>query len=193
VAVATRAWQRGLVSGSGGNMSLRIPGSSQIMIKPSGVAAIDCRLETLPRVDRHGAVVAGAGRPSKDVGFHLGIYRVRPEVGGVVHAHVPWATALTLLGFAELPLLTPHAQARLGRVPVLPYAPSESPKLDALVTDAFRSDRVAAVLLERHGMVAAGATLTAAEQVAELVEETAQIAVLVHLGSRVAPDRPRDE
>jgi ribulose-5-phosphate 4-epimerase/fuculose-1-phosphate aldolase len=61
------------------------------------------------------------------------------------------------------------------------------------VTEAFRADRVAAVLLERHGMVAVGATLMAAEQVAELVEETAQIAVLVHLGSRVAPGRPGHE
>lgn len=182
MAVAQRAWQRGLIAGSGGNLSLRVPGTSHIMIKPTGVANIDCRPGSLVRVDLDGTVISDEGRPSKDLNYHLGIYRVRPEVQGIVHAHVPWTTALTLLGSPELPLLTPHAQAKLHRVPVVPYASSGSLELETGVTEAFRPSEVEVVLLERHGLVAVGATLSAAENIAELVEETAHIALLVRLG-----------
>ncbi len=181
-AVAQQLWQRGLIAGSGGNLSLRVPGSPWVMIKPSGVANVDCRAETLLGVDLEGNVVVGQGKPSKDLGFHLGIYRVRPDVQGIVHAHVPWCTALTLLGYEEMPLLTPQAQDKFGRVPVVPFAPSESAELDQAVTEAFRSPQTVAVLLARHGLVAVGSSLEKAENLAELVEETAQIAMLVHLG-----------
>jgi ribulose-5-phosphate 4-epimerase/fuculose-1-phosphate aldolase len=143
---------------------------------------VDCRPETLLGVDLEGKVCTGAGRPSKDLGFHLGIYRVRPDVQGIVHAHVPWSTAMTLLGYQELPLLTPHARSKLNRVSVVPLAPSGSADLDQEVTDVFRSPQIVAALLERHGLVTAGTTLTVAESLAELVEETSQIALLVHIG-----------
>lgn len=182
MAVAQRLWQRGLIAGSGGNLSLRLPGTSQIMIKPSGVANVDCQPEDLLAVHLHTGDVIGDRPPTKDIGFHLGIYRARPDVGGIVHAHPPWSTVLTLLGYDELPLHTPHADAKLRRVPVLPYAPSRSKALDMAVAEAFRSQEATAVLLERHGLVAVGATLGAAANLGELVEETAQIAVLVRLG-----------
>jgi L-ribulose-5-phosphate 4-epimerase len=180
--VAQQLWQRGLIAGSGGNISLLVPGTGLIMIKPSGMANVDCRPETLLGIDLDGAVVAGDGRPSKDVGFHLGIYRVRPDVQGIVHAHVPWSTALTLLNYGELPLLTPHAQYKLHRVPVIPYAPSGTSELDGWVTGAFRNASTVAALLARHGLVTVGRTLSVAEELAEMVEETAQIALLVLLG-----------
>ena len=184
MAVAQRAWQRGLVAGSGGNISLRLPGSERILIKPSGVAGVDCRPEDLLLVDLQGRVVGRRGRPSKDLNFHLAIYKVRADVQGIVHAHVPWATALTLLGYRELPLLTPHAQAKLRRVPVVPFAPSESQALEELITAAFHSQDLLAALLERHGLVTVGPTLTTAENLAELVEESAQIAWLVANGGK---------
>jgi L-ribulose-5-phosphate 4-epimerase len=190
MAVAQRAWQRGLVAGSGGNISLRLPGTPHIMIKPSGVATIECRPETLLRVDLRGKIISGAGRPSKDLNFHLAIYGLRPEVQGILHAHVPWSTALTLLGYRELPLVTPQSGLKLGRVPVVPYAPSETPELEALVAEAFHDPRVLCALLARHGLVAVGTTLTEACNVAELVEETAQIALLVRLGGGEPSEHP---
>jgi len=179
--VSKRVWERGLVAGSGGNISLRVAGTGLVMIKPSGVAALDCGPEDLIGLDLDGRVVVGKGKPSKDTNFHLGIYRVRDDVHGIVHAHAPWAIAVGLLDYAQLPLLTTQAEAKLRRVPVLPFAPSESDELEALVVGAYRDPDVAAVLLARHGLVAAGPTLAVAEQVAELVEETAQIALLVRM------------
>lgn len=182
MAVAQRLWNRGLLAGSGGNLSLRVGGTSYVMIKPSGVPNVDCRPETLLGVDLAGKVVIGHGRPSTDTGFHLGIYRARPEVQGIVHAHAPWSIALTLLGYQGLPLLTPQAWYNLGRVPVVPYATPGSAEEDAWVSDAFRDEWMVAILLQRHGLVTVGSALTRAENLAELVEETAQVALLVHMG-----------
>jgi L-ribulose-5-phosphate 4-epimerase len=180
--VARRAWDPGLVAGSGGNMSMRIPGTDRLLIKPSGVAIVECLPETLLQVDLDGTVADGRGAPTRDLNFHLAIYRARSDLAGVIHAHVPWATSLTFFNYAELPLLTPHAQEKLGRVPVLPYFASGMDELSTCVSEAFSNPQTRTVLLGRHGMIAAAETLTAAEQVAELVEETAKIAMLVQLG-----------
>src|SRR5882757_2628675 len=136
VLVAQRAWARGLIAGTGGNMSLR--DGDAILIKPSGMANVACRQEDLLRLDMEGRVLSGLGIPSKDTNFHLAIYAERPEVGGVLHAHVPWSTALTLSGFWELPMVTVHAPEKLGSVPVLPGAPSASTRLRDLIAEAFR-------------------------------------------------------
>jgi L-ribulose-5-phosphate 4-epimerase len=181
MAVAQRLWERGLLAGSGGNLSLRVGGTSHVMIKPSGVPNVDCRPETLLGVDLEGKVMIGQGQPSTDTGFHLGIYRARPDVQGIVHAHAPWSIALTLLGYRELPLLTPQAWYNLGQVPVVPYATPGSAEEDAWVVEAFRDERMVAILLQRHGLVTVGPALSAAENLAELVEETAQVALLVHM------------
>ena len=178
--VAQRLWQRGLVSSSGGNLSLRVGGSNVVMIKPSGMANVDCGAETLLGMDLEGNVVRGAGQPSKDAGFHLGIYRARPDVAGVVHAHGPWCTALGLLPCDEMPLPTPHARDYLGRVPVVAYQPPGSAALDEAVTEAFAAG-VGAVLLAGHGLVTAGPSLSRAAQLAEMAEETAQVVLLARL------------
>jgi L-ribulose-5-phosphate 4-epimerase len=182
MAVAQRLWEQGLLAGSGGNLSLRVRGTPHVMIKPSGVPNVDCRLETLLGVDLAGKVVIGQGRPSTDTGFHLGIYRARPDVQGIVHAHAPWSIALTLLGYQALPLLTPQSWYNLGQVPVVPYATPGSVEEDAWVVDAFRDGERVAILLQRHGLVTVGPSLSAAENLGELVEETAQVALLVHMG-----------
>ncbi|MGD8625014.1 MAG: class II aldolase/adducin family protein [Anaerolineae bacterium] len=179
-AAARRLWARGLVAGSGGNLSLRLAGGKQFMIKPSGEASVDCTAGTLLGVDLAGRVVRGEGRPSKDLSLHLGIYRARPEVHGLVHAHAPWCTALGLLDYGEMPLPTPHARDYLGRVPVVAYRPPGSPELVAAVTEAFAAGARAALLAE-HGLVTAGPSLTKAVQLAELVEETAQVVMLARM------------
>jgi ribulose-5-phosphate 4-epimerase/fuculose-1-phosphate aldolase len=179
-AAARRLLARGLVAGSGGNLSLRLAGGKQIMIKPSGEASVECTAETLLGVDLAGNVVRGKGRPSKDLSLHLGIYRARPEVQGLVHAHAPWSTALGLLDYGEMPLPTPHARDYLAQVPVVAYRPPGSPKLVAAVTEAFAAG-AKAVMLAEHGLVTAAPSLNKAVQLAELVEETAQIVMLARM------------
>ena len=180
--VAQRLWQQGLLAGSGGNLSLRVAGTSQIAVKPRGIPNIDCRPETLLAVDVRTGDVIGGRQPSMDLGLHLGIYRACPDVQGIVHAHGPWSTALSLLGYEELPLHSPHAKSRLRRVPVIAGASSASRELASAVSENFQPTDVVAGLLGGRGLVTAGESLRMAGHLAELVEEAAQVALLVHLG-----------
>ena len=83
----------GLVAWTSGNISGRVPGTDLIVIKPSGVAYPDLTPESMVVCDLDGRVVDGELSPSSDTATHAYVYRHRPDVGGVVHTHSPYATA----------------------------------------------------------------------------------------------------
>ena len=175
--ISRRAYHRGLTSGSGGNISARVEGAERVVIKSSGVSFADCTEENMILVDLYGNVLDGSRKPSKEVKFHCGIYRVRPEVMAVVHTHSPQATAFSVVG-REIPLVTVSAAKGAGRIPLLGYAPPGSEELAQLVTEAFQDPNLRAALLQNHGVIAVGKSLHEALYLAEVVEDTAKIAIL---------------
>jgi L-ribulose-5-phosphate 4-epimerase len=186
IEAAARAYRRGIQSGSGGNLSARIPGEDLMVVKPSGVSFIECTEENLVVTDFDGKVVAGGGKPSREALLHGVLYRNVPAIGGVVHTHSPWAISWSF-SKKELPLLTYHAQLKF-RVPVAtldidaPVVPlEEMPKVISLFE---KHPNLPAFLLVAHGIVAVGKNVLDAEHVAEMVEETAQIAWLHELGKK---------
>lgn len=186
VATCRKAFQRGLVGGAGGNISVRVPDREEALISATGVSLGDIAPATIVRVDLKGQVVEAQGtcRPSKETGFHVCIYRLRPHVGAVVHLHPPFATAFAVRG-KELPLVTDGAMLNLKHVPVVGHAPSGSPELHRIVEEGLRAHPEAkAILMERHGMFSMGPSLTVAYNLADLVEDTAKIALL----SRLIPE-----
>jgi L-fuculose-phosphate aldolase len=186
VATCRKAFQRGLVGGAGGNISVRVPDRDEALISATGVSLGDITPTTVVRVDLKGQVVEaqGACRPSKETGFHVCIYRLRPHVGAVVHLHPPFATAFAVRG-KELPLVTDGAMLNLKHVPVVGHAPSGSVELHRIVEEGLRKYPDAkAILMERHGMFSMGPNLTVAYNLADLVEDTAKIALL----SRLIPE-----
>ena len=186
VATCRKAFQRGLVGGAGGNISVRVPDRDEALISATGVSLGDITPATIVRVDLKGQVVEaqGACRPSKETGFHACIYRLRPHVGAVVHLHPPFATAFAVRG-KELPLVTDGAMLNLKHVPVVGHAPSGSAELHRIVEEGLRKyPEAKAILMERHGMFSMGPNLTVAYNLADLVEDTAKIALL----SRLIPE-----
>lgn len=180
IEVAKRAFHAHLQTGTGGNISVRIESSDRVVIKPSGVGFNGCATDNLLVVDLEGNILRGSSRPSKDMPFHLGIYRVRPDVNGIVHVHSPWATAWASLG-EEIPVLTIQSSNKLGRIPLIPGGPDGGKEASEAVIEAFRVPSILAATLQNHGAVGVGQTLLAAEEIAELIEETAHIAMLVRL------------
>jgi L-ribulose-5-phosphate 4-epimerase len=178
--VAKRAFNNHLQTGTGGNISARVSGSDAVVIKPSGVGFSECTPDNLLLVDLEGKILKGSTKPSKDMPFHLGIYRVRPEVNGIVHVHSPWATAWAALG-EEIPLLTEQSRSKFGKIPQVPSGPDGSKETAESVVNAFRDPAVLVATLQNHGAVGVGKTLLAAEELVELIEETAQISMLVRL------------
>ena len=174
-------YARRLVGAAGGNVSARVPGRDLALITATGVSLRDVSPENLLVVDLRGGVVENpAGlRPSKETGFHLGIYRARPDAGAVVHVHPTYATVYSNLRI-PVPLVTVSAENKLRQGPVVRAAAGGSGDLEAMVLDAIAAAPTANVfLMERHGLTAFGPSLCQAFDDAELAEDTATIAFLV--------------
>ena len=187
IEAAARAYRRGIQTGNGGNLSARLPGRDLMVVKPSGVSFIDCNESNLVDTDFDGKVVAGSGKASREALLHGVLYRNVPSIGGVVHCHAPWAISWSF-SRQDLPLVTHHARMKFG-VPVATLdidAPVVPPEAMPKIVELFAEHpTLPAFLLVGHGIVAVGKHVLAAEHVAELVEETAQIAWLGRLASKV--------
>lgn len=173
-----RAYFRNLVGGTGGNMSVRIPGSDKVLITPSGVSLADVEPETSLLVRLDGAILENPLNlaPSKETGFHLAVYELRPDVGAIAHVHSAYATGYSNLG-KPLPLATVTARAILKEVPAIECAPSGSRELcDFVKGGIVRHPGVKVLLMAEHGVLALGPDIKTAYYLADLVENTAQVA-----------------
>lgn len=176
IRIAKRLFTLGIQTSTGGNLSLLVDDGGSLVAKPSGISLYDCTTEDLLVMTRDGRLIWGDRKPTKEFRFHLGIYQIRPDVGGVVHAHAPVATAFACAQ-RELPLVTVHSRRVLKKVPLLPVYPDGSEELAGAVTKAFSDPEVKGVLLMNHGVIGVGKTLTEAENIVELMEETAKTAL----------------
>jgi len=186
--IARRAVRMGLQSSTGGNISMRC--GDRFLVKGRGCSFYDLKEAEICIVDIDGHVLQGAQEPSKEIQFHLGIYRTSKDVCGVVHYHAPFSTAHAVKG-VSIPLLTVHTKRILKKIPIVPEAAEGSQDLADHVIKAFCDREVRAILLAGHGLIAVGRTLSEAENIAELVEESAKVSLLVRLFDRKVPRKPR--
>jgi len=176
IEVCRAIYQRGLVSGSGGNLSVRLSGGF-FLIKKSGSSFRDLGEEDLLVLNSDGAVVEGVGKPSIETPVHLALYKVRSDVGAIIHAHPPYSTAFAVLG-NPIPSVTAQASELLGEVKVIGFEQPGSEALTRRCADAFKDTAVKCALLERHGVLVVGRDIWAAYNTLDLLEETAKIAYL---------------
>jgi len=161
-----------LTSGTGGNLSIFAQGEGLVAISPSGIEYDDMEPGDVPVVDCAGVTVEGTRKPSSELGFHLSLYRQRPDIRAVVHTHSVYATTMACLHW-EIPAVH-YLVAFSGRkVPLAPYATFGSEELAAHVAATIGDYN--AVLLANHGLVTVGSNLATAFAVAEEIELVAQI------------------
>ncbi len=169
----------GLVSGSSGNASARLPadatrerylitaaGKDYATLGPSGLVVVDGDLEP----------VDGEAVPSTESQLHLAIYRARPDAGSVIHTHSVYATALAAAGRPIPPIVDEVVVQLGGQIEVADYAFPGSQELAEAAVRALGDRR--AVLLRNHGLCAVGATPAEALQAASLAERASQIFLL---------------
>jgi len=176
IAAAQAMAARGLAQGTSGNVSLRT--DAGILITPSAIAYDRLTPEMIPLMklgDPSGAY-EGAYRPSSEWRFHLDIYAARPDVGGIVHHHAPYTTAVAMAR-REIPACH-YMIARFGGAPLrcTPYALFGTAELSAAVLQALEGRT--ACLLANHGGIATGRDVTAALSAATELEALAQHYVL---------------
>ncbi len=161
-----------LVKWTGGNISARDPQSGYVVIKPSGVRYEVLKPEHMVIVDLNGNIVEGALKPSSDTASHLYIYRARPDIGGIVHTHSPYATAFAAVGQSIPVVLTAMADEFGGPIPVGGFALIGTEDIGKVVVESIGSS--CAVLLKNHGVFTIGVDALAAVKAAVMTEDVAK-------------------
>ncbi len=178
-----------LVTWTSGNVSARDPETGYVVIKPSGVRYERLRPDHMVIVDLDGTVVEGALQPSSDTASHLYLYRHRPDVGGVVHTHSPYATAFAAVNRPIPVYLTAHADEFGGPIPCGGFALIGGEEIGKVVMASLGSS--CAVLLKNHGVFTIGKDAEAAVKAAVLVEDVAHttwLALQIGQPDEIAPE-----
>jgi len=176
VEISKRLYQRGLVAGAGGNVSVRIPNSSYILATPSGVCKGYLNPSDIIKLDLNGKVIEGRLKPTSETPMHTEIYKVREDVKAVVHAHPPFCTGFAC---ARIPLdspILPEVIVMIGEVAMVDYATPGTKELAMKVAEAAKNHD--ALLLANHGTITLGASLEQAYQRTEILEEYAKILLI---------------
>lgn len=165
------------VANHDGNISVRAPGSpKKFFCTPTAVSKRLIQEDDIISVNEQGKKISGKGRPFSEIGLHLAAYAAREEVGAVVHAHPPYATAFGVSGEKFSPAFLPEAVVSLGtEVPTVPCALPGEKAVAALRPFLATAD---AFLLAGNGVLAVGADLEQAYLRLELVEHLCRIAHL---------------
>jgi 3-dehydro-4-phosphotetronate decarboxylase len=171
-------YERGLTSGSSGNLSVQV--TDGLLITPTNTCLGRLRPERISHVNRSGRLLSG-DPPSKELILHLAMYRARPDDAAIVHLHSTHSVAVSCLADVNpadvLPPITAYYVMRVGKLPLIPYFPPGDQALATEVEQVARSSR--AVLLANHGPVVSAADLDAAVYAVEELEETARLHLLL--------------
>ena len=185
--VARKMAAAGLVSGTSGNVSARLPGGL-MAVTPMGGRCEQASAEEMVVVDSDLTTVEGDLVPSSESLLHAAVYAARPDVGGIVHTHAVYSSAAAVAGREIPPIVDEMVVVLGGAVRVSEYAPPASVEVAEKVCSAL-GERAAA-LIRNHGAVAVGANPVSALETAMLVERAARIFVLSSVlgGAAALPD-----
>ncbi|HPO08972.1 MAG TPA: class II aldolase/adducin family protein, partial [bacterium] len=115
-----RIWIRGFVAANDGNISARVS-DDEILCTPTGVSKGFMDPAMIATVDGEGRQIRGEWKVSSEAKMHLAVYRKRPDVHAVVHAHPPTATGFAVAGISLDQCVLPEVLVTLGGIPLAPY------------------------------------------------------------------------
>ena len=164
-----RLYGRGLVSGVGGNASVRLA-TGEVLITPAGYFKGGVAEGDIVRVTPQGRVI-GKGKPSSELATHLAAYRIREDVKAVVHGHPPVAVAL-ITARQTIPAMTPEHAATIKSLEVVGFATPGAAGAKAVGDSLRRCDLVG---IRNHGFFSLGKDLHEAASRLEVLEESARI------------------
>ena len=174
----------GLVAGSSGNVSARLPDRSGLLaITPLGKALSELNAGDIVVTDFDGEPVETDLVPSSETLLHGGVYKARPEVGAVVHTHSVYASVAAVAGLDIPPLIDEMVIAVGGPIRISRYAFPGTQELADNVLETLE-DRSAA-LMRNHGAIGVGRDLREALDVSALIERAAQVYIQASLLGKV--------
>ncbi|MDD6478321.1 MAG: class II aldolase/adducin family protein [Oscillospiraceae bacterium] len=172
--IGKRIYDRGMVAANDGNISVKIS-DNEFLCTPTGVSKGFMTPEYICKVDKDGKVIqANPGfKPSSEIKMHMRVYKERPDVKSVVHAHPMYATGFAIAGIPLTQPIMPEAVISLGCVPIAEYGTPSTEEIPNAVSKYLQA--FDAVLLENHGALAYADSLLAAYHKMESVEFYAQL------------------
>jgi L-fuculose-phosphate aldolase len=189
VRVGELVFQKGWVAANDGNISIRLD-ENRVLCTPTATSKGMLHVDDLIICDMEGNKIEGRKERTSEIAMHLLIYKMRPDIKSVVHAHPPVATGYATAGRALNQALLPEVIIGLGCVPLADYGLPGTPAL----TDGMLPyiPKYEAILMANHGATCYGADVFTAYFKMETVEHYARIALVAELlgGPTVLP---RDE
>jgi ribulose-5-phosphate 4-epimerase/fuculose-1-phosphate aldolase len=171
-------FERGLSSGSSGNISVRTEDGWLLTPTNSSLGHLDPA--RLSKLDWDGAHVSG-DPASKEAFLHRAVYERRRSAGAVVHLHATYSAAVSCMDGLEpgncIPPLTPYFVMKIGKLPLAPYHRPGDPKLAEIIERL--AGKHSSVLLANHGPIVSGRDLESAVYAIEELEETAKLFLLL--------------
>ncbi|MEZ0344779.1 MAG: class II aldolase/adducin family protein [Caldimicrobium sp.] len=165
--------EKGLISGSEGNLSVRV--GEGFFITPSGKVKETLNKRDLSYITLKGEIISG--NPSSEWGLHFKVYQKIPEAKAVVHAHPPFVLILDRLGFEFKDFSHPEARLILKELSILPYFPPGSKNLWEFASNLCRNNCV--VILKKHGVLSWGKSLEEAVNYLLILEKLAYLEYLI--------------
>lgn len=165
----------GLTDGVSGNISICDDKRKFIAISPSGMDYTKLTTEDIPLVDLKGEQIKGNAKPSSELQFHIDLYNHREDINAIVHTHSPYISAVAALGI-ELPAVHYMIGFSGNKVPLAPYQTYGTKELSKSITDHIKDYN--AIILENHGLIATGPTISRAYACAEAIEYVAKVYIL---------------
>lgn len=169
VMIITRIYQRGMTTTSGGNISI-LDENGDMWVTPSAIDKGSLNKDDIIQVKKDGTVV-GKHKPSSEYPFHKAIYKIRPDLKAVIHAHPPALVSFSIVRKIPDTNVIPQAKNICGSVGYAPYALPGSEELGKQIATVFREGHQA-VIMENHGTVVGGSNLEDAFQRFETLEFT---------------------
>ncbi|MFZ1948245.1 MAG: class II aldolase/adducin family protein [bacterium] len=182
--VGRRMYQRGFVAANDGNISVRLA-ADRLLVTPTGVSKGFMTKTDLVVTDGKGAKLSGRREVTSEIRMHTRAYELRADIGAVVHAHPPYATAFAVAGIPLAECVLPEVVLTIGSVPLAEYGtPSTDEVAESVARVVIGSD---AFLLRNHGVMCVGPDVLTAYHRVETVEHLAEISFIArHLG-RLSP------
>ena len=177
VEIAKRLYDRNMNAALGGNVSFRH--GDEITITEAGINKGFMNADDVVVVDMDGNRLLGNGKPSSEGKMHYEIYKLRPDVHAIIHAHPPFAVGFALAHHDLPDDILPEATILLGHVPCLPYVTPSTIELGREVAQGLAHRNAA--FMANHGAITVGADLEEAYNRMELLEQTCMSVVYATL------------
>ena len=178
VEVGRRLFTAGLVASNDGNITVKV-GPDRLLATPKNVSKGFMTPDMMVVVDLDGRKVAGTRDASSELLMHLEVYRQRPDVNAVVHAHPPLATGFAVAGVPMDRAVVAEMVTTLGSVPIAEYGTPSTPELPAAVRQYIKAHD--GLLLANHGALTVGQDLFAAYHKMETIEHFAKISLVARV------------